>query len=285
MNTQPLPDDIRQSITAFVDNQMLSDQERIAVQDAIEQSEELALQHKLESGLVHMLHARRDTLRGAVPIDLERRIRLSLAKEAHTPTRSSFSSFLALLRRPAVAIPMLIASAAIIVLVSSIERPTVQQPMVASVAPLVDLQLQSYENFSAILRGELTVQHETSSKSDLQEWFADNGVTYAVQFPAIEAQLVGGVVSKHEQKRFAHLVYSVGNHIVYMFEVDESSIAERSVGLEPTIADNLDQRRWHWEERKDTGTLFMWKSNNVVCAAVSDLQTDELSALFALNEL
>jgi anti-sigma factor RsiW len=281
--SQQLPSDLHERITALIDGQITSAEERAEVESSIASHESARVQHSIESALVRMLHARRATLRENVPADVERRIRMALANEVGAPT-SVWQNFFAAVIRPIVAIPVLAASIAAGVFLVMQQRST---PDVATVvrSPLVNLHEQAYENFASIVRGELTVAVASDSKHELESWFRNNGVQYEVQFPDMSATLVGGVVSTHEHKKFAHLVYSVGSHIVYMFEVDQASLASGEVALEHGIADRLEQGRWHWEERQDTGTLFVWKSNNVVCAAVSGLRTDELSALFNLNVL
>jgi anti-sigma factor RsiW len=278
-----LPIEIRERITALVDGQITSPDQRSSLESLLESDEDARLQHVVESGLVRMLHARRNRLREQIPVDVERRVRIAIANEV--PAGTAARAWWWRLLQPSIAVPavVLLIAVGVFMIVERSSTPSTA-PLVAR-GPLVDLQVQSYANFEAILRGTLTVAVATQSEHELRRWFEQNGVTYDVQFPAIEATLVGGVVSTHEHKKFAHLVYSVGDHLVYMFEVDEESLAQRDVALDNTIIDGLAHGRWHWEERKDTGTLFIWKSNNVVCAAVSDLRTDELSALFDLQLL
>ncbi len=279
-----VPNDLRERITALIDGQITSESERSDVEAFLASSEEARMQQRVESALVGMLHERREALRERIPADVERRIRLALIEQPEA-SPSLWQRIVGVFARPLVSIPILATGIAVAAIFVVQQQPQVSEPSAVNRSPLVDLQAQAYANFESIVRGELTVAVASESEQEVRSWFKNNGVTYDVQFPSIEATLVGGVVSTHEHKKFAHLVYNVGNHLVYMFEVDEASLASRDVALDTGIVDGLAHGKWHWEERLDTGTLFIWKSNNVVCAAVSDLRTDELSALFDLHLL
>lgn len=291
MNADFMPDDLKHRITAMLNNE-LSPTERDETQRALADHGVAQRQHAIEGALVQMLHGRREQLRERVPVDVERRIRVALANEREAqfqPTQSLWNRVASALLRPAIAVPVLGGIAAFMVTTTILNRPDAGNGQSVTVpnqqVSLVDLRTASYDNFASIVRGELKLVHPSSDPRELQSWFASQGVQYSAVFPTIAAKLEGGVVSDHNGKKFAHLVYSVNDHLVYMFEVDEASVADKSVTIDKSVNDNLTHGKWHWEEKTGTGTLFMWKSNNVVCSAVSDLRTDELSALFALNEL
>lgn len=291
MNTEFMPDDLKHRITAMLNNE-LSSSEREETKRALEGNTTAQRQVAVEGALVTMLRSRRAQLRERVPVDVERRIRIALANERSAqeqPSASLWSRFASLVLRPSIAIPVLGGVAAFVITTTVLKRPQAvgssERPIPTEPVALVDLRTASYDNFASIVRGELKLVHPSSDPQELQSWFTSQGVQYAAVFPSIAAKLEGGVVSDHNGKKFAHLVYSVNDHLVYMFEVDEASVEDKSVSIDKTVNENLTHGKWHWEEKTGTGTLFMWKSNNVVCSAVSDLRTDELSALFALNEL
>lgn len=283
-------DDMAARITALIDGAIRDEQERAQAEEELAAHPHLQAQHAVESALVATLHARRDRLRAALPPAVERSVRMAV-NEAAQPTPSAWSRLLATLRRPAVAFPTLAGLTAVAVLmVTGGPEPTATSTSPARTttdvqAALVDLPNASYSNFQAIRQGKLSLAKATANKEELKSFFASEGVKYEVFFPKMDAELKGGVVSDHNGHKYAHLVFAAGNHLVYMFEVDQASIDNKVVDLGGRVQDDLAQSRWHWEERADTGTLFVWKSNNVVCSAVSDLRTDQFSALFALEEL
>ena len=263
-------------LSAYLDGELPSDElaelERDLLQDPALQRE-LALARSVRSAV----RSRTAALRTSIPVDLERSIRMQLGREVERATAPAPLSWWAVLvnaiRRPMVAIPTGIAAAALVVM------------FMTDRSPRVDLYEASYTNFSKIAKGEIELAKETSDTAALREFFASQGVEYAVFFPEIAAELKGGVVSEHDGEQYAHLVYGAGEHLVYIFEVDENSIERDFVEISSEVAEDLEESRWHWEERSGVGTMFVWESNNVVCSAVSDLRTQDLSALFTLEKL
>lgn len=285
MEYRPMNDDMAARITAFIDG-ALGDEERAQATEELQRSPRLQRQLDVESALVATLRERRARLRATLPPTVERRVRMAVNAEAMP--RKTFAE-----RYPALSFwksQRFVWAAAAIVLVSvlllepSALRQLTGSGAVAASASL-DVPTQSYANFASIVNGSLQLGKATTDKQSLKAYFASEGVDYDVQFPAIEATLKGGVVSEHGGRKFAHLVYERAGHTIYMFEVDQESLDGKQAELGQVVADDITHSRWHWEERADTGTLFAWKSNNVVCVAVSDLRTNELSALFDLQEL
>ncbi len=237
-------------------------------------------EQQIDDAVARMLQARRASLRVSVPIDVERRIRLALVEpRAATPPSTGrenvFSALIAWFKRPIVLIPASLAVLAFITFAVSQN---------SSATPL-DLHSVAYANFTSVVKGDLTLAKNTSDTIALRAFFAKAGVEYPVFFPSMKAKLKGGVVSNDNGHAYAHLVYGIGDHLVYLFEADQASIDSRVAALDTVITNNLSTGKWHWEERPGTGTLFVWKSNNIVCLAVSDLRTQDMSALFTLEAL
>lgn len=243
---------------------------------------------RFDSTVSRILRERAGSVRTAVPLDVERSLRMALGAEmAKQATPQRTQGLLAWLRRPLIAVPAAVATIAVVVFIVRVSQgaQTPRQIAVSTRGAEVKLQDMSYTNFASIVRGDLKVVKESSKPSELNTFFKSSGVSYEVFYPEVEAELVGGVVSEHDGHHFAHLVYSVNDHLVYLFEVDQPSIDDGTVSMASLIEEDLKTGRWHWEERPGVGTLFVWKSNNVVCSAVSDLATNEFSALFNLEKL
>lgn len=251
---------------------------------------ELEREFRMVSAVRQTVRDRSTTLREQMPVELERSIRMALGKEVEQQSMvepSALERLFVLFRRPAVAVGL--ASIALIAVVAlTIDRNeagTASGPMTVLSASTVNLYNESYDNFQKIGRGEIELAMESSDINELRSFFESEGVQYDVFFPEVAAELKGGVVSDHDGQKFAHLVYGVGEHLVYIFEVDEASVARNNVAMDRTVAQDLAESRWHWEERSGVGTMFVWESNNIICSAVSDLRTQELSALFTLEKL
>ena len=285
MEQRSMSEELSSRITALIDG-ALSDEERRLTLDMMDSSPQLQQQYQTESALTSMLRARRDRLRTALPPAVERRVRMAVNAQA-MPRPSLLERFAA--PRGWQFVRIFAAGAAVVLLAVFVYNggsllPT-QAPQSVAAMPPVDIPSQAYSNYASVMSGALTLGLQTSNATELASYFRAKGVQYDVQFPPIDATLKGGVVSEHGGKAFAHLVYERGGHTIYMFEVDQAAINDNVADLGASVTDDIEHSRWHWEEQPQTGTMFAWKSNNVVCVAVSDLRTDEFSALFDLQEL
>lgn len=270
-------------VSAYLDGE-LSEQERTEVEDSLAQDASLRREAELINGIRSTLRVRSNKLRIAAPEALEQSIKLAIQEVVfQTPTAPAQVSFLqkviGLVSRPLIAIPAALAMA-LLVTVSVMVVQRASRPNAA-----FEVSTASYRNYQSVVRGDLTTKIESSDIPTLRKYFRDQGVAYPVFFPQIQAQLVGAVVSREGAKSYAHLVYKAGSHLVYLLEVDEESLADGSVAIDDAVAGDVALSRWHWEEKTGIGTLFVWKSNSIMCSAVSDLPTQEFSALFSLDTL
>lgn len=239
------------------------------------------------------LRSRAEKLRTALPENVNQRIREALAQERMSlaqPKPLTLPQKVQLLfAKPIVFIPTSLAAAAIITVVFMVVRrggsgvPDI--PAVEMVAGPLLMNEVAYANFDAVVKGKLTLTQTTADTLELSRFFRENNVKYPVYYPTIQGVLLGGVVSTHNGVAYAHVVYKAQNHLVYIFEADEQSVNGKQLQLSENITRNMAHGRWHWEEKQNLGTLFVWKSNTVVCSAVSDIPTAEFSALFDLEKL
>lgn len=277
-------------LSAYLDGQ-LAGEELDAVKQDLATDPDLEREFRMIAAVRHTVRDRSAVLREQVPVELERSIRLALGREveaasAATETSSLLDRILGLIRTPAVAVSLATAAlVTVVVLTLDLNQAGQNEPAMIMSASTVDLYNASYDNFQKVVRGEIQLAIQSSDIDRLREFFRREGVQYDVFFPEVAAELKGGVVSNHDGQKFAHLVYGVGDHLVYIFEVDEASVARNNVAMERTVARDLAESRWHWEERSGVGTMFVWESNNIICSAVSDLRTQDLSALFTLEKL
>jgi len=270
-------------LSAYLDGE-LSEQERAEVESSLAENVSLRREVDLINGVRSTLKTRANRLRIAAPETLEQSIKLALQEVVFqspsvVPKVSFVQKFVQLVSRPLIAIPTALALALVVTLsVMVVQRG-------ARPNPAFEVSSASYRNYQSVVRGDLTTEIESSDIPTLRKYFRDQGVTYQVFFPQIQAQLVGALVSKEGAKSYAHLVYKAGSHLVYLLEVDETSLADGSVAIDEPVAGDVALSRWHWEEKEGIGTLFVWKSNSIMCSAVSDLPTQEFSALFSLETL
>ncbi|MBC8125264.1 MAG: hypothetical protein H7X70_05980 [Candidatus Kapabacteria bacterium] len=282
-------------LAAYIDGELSDPAEIAQVEAMIASNATMQREVSLLSAMRSQLRNRKDSLRTQIPVDLERAIRLKLGEEvvkasSVAPEKISFRLRLAsFLARPLYAIPaalvLAVAITGLVMVMNRSGKSVTTATASAGTTAAFEMTSAAYSNFQAVVRGELKLARQSSDTTELRKFFQDEGVTYSVFFPEVAAELKGGVVSVHGKKRYAHLVYATGKHLVYLLEVDVPSLSSGAVALSSHVAQDVRNSKWHWQERDGIGTLFVWKSNTVMCSAVSDLSTQDFSALFRLETL
>ena len=139
---------------------------------------------------------------------------------------------------------------------------------------------QAYDNFHAIEKGSMTVQKVSANEQELKAFFAENGVKYPVFFPKIDASLVGGVVSDYKGTKFAHFIYKVGEKLIYAYEVPQDELNKHHLAVHPRAMEIANKADWYWEQEKGaSNTMVLWKLKSNICTIVTNLRTEQLSAL------
>ncbi len=236
---------------------------------------------ELIGALRSTIHERRGALRMPVPPALERNIRMAIAEEASKSVRPSLAERLrrglaSLAARPALAGLSLAGIAAVAFMTVFMLRSTPGLPS--------DLTAAALAVYGQVTSPEPSVELRSSNHSRLRAFFAERGVSFNVFFPDVDAELVGGSVRTINGREFPVLVFSAAGHTISLLEVDEASVGDRTVSMDSQTADDVAQSRWHWASAENK-TLFVWKSNSIMCSVVSDLAVDEVSALFRLEAL
>ena len=144
---------------------------------------------------------------------------------------------------------------------------------------------QTYTSFRAYKNGDLKPQIITTNQEKLSSFFAENGVKYTVHYPKIDAELIGGIVSQEKGTTFAHFIYKVGDHIIYAYEVPEGLVDNQTLSVNPRAMEIVNKADWYWEkENGASNTMVLWRLGPNLCVMVSDLRTEQLSALLHVKE-
>lgn len=274
-------------VSALIDGEQLDRQESDQITAALASDARVGRDVALQSATRALVRSRSAALRAEVPQALRSAVLLSLDQADEQSRQRSASaagwSFGEAVRslfatprfvRGLVAIGSVAAIALVTLLV--LRTPGTPSDTVSEVA---------YSAFGEVSSGAFTIERATSDPAELTRFFSDHGVAFHVFFPQIDAALRGGSIVKINGKACAQLVYSAGSKPIYLLETDNSDIMSGEIALDREIQDDVEQSRWHWQEHADRGTMFVWKSNNVMCTAVSDLPVSDFSALFRLETL
>lgn len=273
--------------SAYADGERLDPSERSAVEHALHESESARRELALQQATRRLVRQRSESLHARVPDDLRLRIARGLdaadvASKQQVVREQTWSVTAALQRL--FASPRYVQ--ALIVTGSVVAVALVTLLLVRNTSPNeAELSTLAYSSFGTVVNGSFAVEQQTSDQDELRSYFASKGVDFPIFFPQLDATLRGGSVVSINGQQCAQLVYTAGPKTVYLLEADNNDVVDGSIKLDQEIRQDVEQSRWHWEERDNVGTLFVWKSNNVMCTAVSDMPTQEFSALFRLETL
>ncbi len=273
--------------SAYADGERLDPSERSTVERALSSSESARRDLALQEATRRLVRQRSNSLRADVPNDLLFRITRGMdeadrAPERQPQTRQAWSLTAAL--QGIFASPRYVRG---LIVTGSVVAVALVALFLLRTSPTSSAELSSlaYTSFGTVVNGSFAIERESSNESELRSFFASQGVDFPIFFPQLDATLRGGSVVTINGQQCAQLVYAAGPKTVYLLEADNNDVVDGSVQLDQEIRQDVEQSRWHWEERDEIGTLFVWKSNNVMCTAVSDMPTQEFSALFRLETL
>ncbi|MBM4178716.1 MAG: hypothetical protein FJ211_05230 [Ignavibacteria bacterium] len=223
------------------------------------------------------LSRRRGALRLQVPVEVERSIRMALAEQQESAIRPWYSALLDMLTRPAFQVGTAATTLLIVLGILYSGQRTLSLPGELTTAALVA--------FPGVHSGDTKLNIESSDKGQISSFLRDNGIQHEIVYPEVDVELIGANIFLVNDLPCAELVYKTSGHTIALLQVDQSKIAVGQVQMDPVVSDDVQHSKWHWAATSDNGTLFVWKSNNIMCTVVSDLQIDEVSSLFRLETL
>lgn len=294
--------DLEEYLAAMADGEYIDPKVKQELQNRLESDPELSAALHIQTAMKSMLHNKQEALNIQAPADLRASIASGIrAQQQQMPRQSKGPSFLesfwnaldpiVSVLNPKYAIPAF----TVIIMAGYVYVSDNTQTGNASVPSASMLQVvhtgennictQAYSTFHAYADGSLQLQKLSSNQEELSRFFTENGVTYPVHYPKIDAELIGGVVSQEKGTKFAHFIYKVGDHIIYAFEVPEGMVDNQTLSVNPRAMEILNKADWYWEkENGASNTMVLWKVGPNLCVMVSDLRTEQLSALLHVEE-
>jgi len=296
------PKELEEYLASMVDGEYIDPNTKQELQSRLENDPELSVALYIQTAMKSVLQTKQEALHIEAPADLRASILKGIRTEnsvAKQPQRkvsfieacwNALDPIISVLS-PRFAIPIsLIIVLGGYVYVSNSTNNT--QQISANIddfsvvhAGQNNICLQAYSAFHAYEDGKMSLQKFSNNQQTLSTFFADNGVNYPVHFPKIDAELVGGIVSQEKGTKFAQFIYKVGDHLIYAYEVPESLIDNQTLSVNPRAMEIVKKTDWYWEkENGASNTMVLWKLGNNLCVMVSDLKTEQLSALIHVEE-
>jgi len=143
---------------------------------------------------------------------------------------------------------------------------------------------QSLANYQAAIGG--TLQPQLVSNYDDVRNFLEKEVHFAVIVPKVKkCKSFSGRSSDFKGVKLAHVAFQLNGSTIYIYQTDMSEAMKGEKIMLPSEAkDELAKTNWYVKEYPDNKTLVLWKYENTLCAAVSNMNKDQLVALLTDKE-
>jgi len=294
--------DLEEYLAAMADGEYIDPKVKQELESRLESDPELSAALHIQTAMKNMLHHKHEALHIQAPMDLRTSIMQGISLEQNNAPRqvkslSLMESFWNALDpivsalSPTFAIPAIFAICMAGYMYMSdgaqSETESIPNPSMLKVVHTGtnNICTQAYSSYHAYESGVLQPQMLTSSQDRLSQFFAEHGVTYPVHYPKIDAELIGGVVSQEKGTKFAHFIYKVGEHIIYAYEVPQGLVDNQTLSVNPRAMEIVNKADWYWEQENGaSNTMVLWKLGPNLCVMVSDLRTEQLSALIHVKE-
>ncbi len=144
-----------------------------------------------------------------------------------------------------------------------------------------DIINQSIINFALVRSGELKPSMVSCYPEGVVGFFERNGMRFAVNVKSLEnCEWYGAISSDYNGVRLAHVVYKIGDDIMYVFQVSEDEVQEGSLlQMPPAAKQALASTNWYTDPDHPDCNVVLWKDKGTLCAAVSTMKKDRLLAL------
>lgn len=294
--------DLEEYLAAMADGEYIDPKVKQELESRLESDPELSVALHIQTAMKNMLHHKNEALHIQAPVDLRSSILNGIRAQQtqvsqQTKSGSFFESFwnsldpIVSVLSPKFAIPAVFAifMAGYVYMSEQVQSESVVSPNPSMLkvvhAGTNNICSQAYTSFHAYENGDLKPQMLTSNQEELSSFFAENGVKYTVHYPKIDAELIGGVVSQEKGTKFAHFIYKVGENIIYAYEVPQGLVDNQTLSVNPRAMEIVNKADWYWEQENGaSNTMVLWRLGPNLCVMVSDLRTEQLSALLHVKE-
>jgi anti-sigma factor (TIGR02949 family) len=144
-----------------------------------------------------------------------------------------------------------------------------------------DIINQSIVNFALVRSGELKPTMISCYPEGVIGFFERNGLRFVVNVKNIEScDWYGASSSDYNGVKLAHVVYKIGDELMYVYQVSEQDVEKGSLLQLPLAARTaLAETNWYTDPDHPECNVVLWRDNGTLCAAVSTMKKDRILAL------
>lgn len=147
-----------------------------------------------------------------------------------------------------------------------------------------DVITQAATNFQLIRDGKVKPAITSCSPEQVGAYLEAQHMPFSVNLRPIErCDGYSAVVNEYDGVRLAHVVYKMGNDLLYVYQVrKEEAIGEKGHLTMPAAArEAIERTGWYTDPQHPDCNVVMWEDNGTLCAAASTMQKEKMMAILA----
>jgi len=218
--------------------------------------------------------------RVSTPMHVRRAVLGSLYEEAERASRPFLSRLFALVPTPAYAVA---AAAILIVYLFFPSQQTSLDDMIRHAGER-DVMEQAASNFALIRDGKIQPSMTTCSPENIYAYLHAQELPFeAVVRPLDRCDGYSAIVNEYDGVKLAHVVYSIGDDMLYVYQVkgNESLTDTGHLTMPPAAREALMATGWYTDPQHPDCSVVLWEENGTVCAATSTMSKTKMLALLA----
>lgn len=140
------------------------------------------------------------------------------------------------------------------------------------------VMVQAVSNFHKILSGEIKPEMQSNNCRDVSSYLKGK-LKYDAYVPQISNyNLMGATGNDYNGEKLAHLVYSSGDEILYIYETQTKSVNHTCLDLPEQVHNEIIKERYYMCDKVDANncTMFLWYKDNLLCASVSTMPKQQM---------
>lgn len=226
-------------------------------------------------------HVIQTTLRFiTTPPSVQRFVVRALRRE-YRDTTSPSGGWLELLFLRRAYVPALAGAIAVIVFVLFVSLPRDSPDSQTAHTASNDIINLSYKNFILVRSGQLKPVLVSCTPESVATYFKESQLNFAVDVIKLpDCEWYGAMASEYNGVKLAHVMYRVGEHWMYIYEVShDDAIGRARMTLPPAAKTALATSGWYTDPDHPDCSVVVWKTDGTLCAAVSTMKKEKLLAM------
>jgi hypothetical protein len=145
------------------------------------------------------------------------------------------------------------------------------------------VMVQAVNNFHKILSGEFKTELNSNNATEVSD-FVRNKTKIDAYIPDLNnCKLQGAVCNEYNGEKLAHIVYTSGDEVIYIYETKISGIHCKNLELPDPVHKQMIANRFYMCDHVDriNTSLMLWYKDSVLCASVSNIPKHKLFNTFA----